>query len=263
MLTWSIGLVSIALGIAYMSLGVLACFEVLVDRKVLGVSQFGLGFALMASSCGPHHLLHGRHALAGLDVSATIALATVIGVPCGLVFVALRIEAMFGGRGDRFVIGTPNWLAVAPIGFLLGAGMIVGAEVTAPGFHLDLWSFVALPNLVVTVTYALVGWPLIRTQFRRRSEVGGWSLSGLALAGIFPTCALTHLTYALSAGGDVHTGIVDLWGVPASLYFLWVVRALYRDAIVDWNRRPVAGVRGRAPRPSPWSGETIATDPLP
>ena len=261
-MSWFVGLVSIALGAAYISLGVLACFEVVVDRKVLGVSQFGLGFALMASSCGPHHLLHGRHALSGLDVSTSIALATLIGLPCGVAFVALRIEAMFGGRGDRFIGGTPNVLAAAPIAFLLAAGMIVGAEVTAPGFHLDLWSLAVLPNLFVAVTYSLVSWPLIRTQFRRRPEIGGWSLSGLALSGIFPTCALTHLTYALSASGDVHTRIVDLWGVPASLYFLWVVRALYHDAIVDWNRRPIAGVRGRAPRPSPWSSDAVVADPL-
>jgi hypothetical protein len=245
-----IGSLGIGLGFAYIALGVLAVYELLLERRSLGVSRFGLGFALMASSCGPHHVLHGHHVQMGLDTSPVLAIATLIGLPAGLTFVVLRVEALLGGRGDRFIVGTPTWLIAAPIVFFIAAGALANAAIRSGGAF--EWRVTTAPNLFVTVTYSLVGWPLLRTQIRRRPEAGGWSLSGLALAAIFPTCALMHLTYALGAAGDSHTTIVDLWGVPASMYFLWVVQALYHDAIADWNRRPIVGMSRRTRRPSPW-----------
>ena len=35
---------------------------------------------------------------------------------------------------------------------------------------------------------------------------------------------------------DPHITVIDWLSVPSAVYFLWVVRALYRDAISDWNR---------------------------
>lgn len=245
-----IGVASIGLGFAYLALAAIAIHEVIQDHKTLGVSRFGIGYVLMASSCGPHHVIHGHHALMGTDAGMTVAVATLLGLPPGLTFVRFRIEAAFGGRGDRFVRGTPTWLVVVPIVFLLAAGVIIG-QVVSSG-PVNPWSITTMTNSFVAVTYSLVGWPLLRTQFRRRASMGGWSVSGLSLAAIFPTCALMHLSYAFAAAGDVHSKIVDIWGVPASLYFLAVVRALYRDAIVDWNRRPVVGTIRPALRASPW-----------
>src|SRR5690606_15819575 len=115
-----------------------------------------------------------------------------------------------------------------------GAGAMLA--LAADGLRASqLTSVTFLANGFVSVTYALVGWPLLRTQMRRRVVGGGWSVAGISLATIFPTCAVSHLVYALTADGDLHTAVVDVWGVPASIYFLWVVRALYRDAISDWN----------------------------
>lgn len=251
---WAIGLCSVVLGIAYLGLGVLGASEVAMERKTLGVSRFGLAFAFMAASCGPHHLLHGKHVLAGMDADAAVAVITILGMPAGLVFVLLRVEAFAGGRGDRFISGTPTWLMIAPGVFLTAVGMIVGGSLALGDRTVDLVSPLVLSNLYVTVTYSLVAWPLVRTQLRRHHETGGWSLSGLALSGIFPTCASAHLVYALRADGDWHMTVVGLIGVPASIYFLWVVRALYRNSIVDWNRRPVVGASRPAQRPSPWVG---------
>jgi hypothetical protein len=247
-----IGVVSAVLGLAYLALGVIAAFEVVESHKTYGVSRFGLGYILMATSCGPHHLLHASHVFQGQDISGSVAIATLIGLPSGVIFVGLRVEAMLGGRGDRFVSGTPNWLIGLPLAALVLLGALIAWSIQ-DGFGWDrAFTVTFAANAFVTVTYALVGWPLLRTQVRRRPERGGWSVAGLSLATIFPTCAIAHLVYAMSATGDTHTRIVDLWGIPASVYFLWVVRALYREAIVDWNARPVVGHRRLTPRHAPW-----------
>jgi hypothetical protein len=41
--------------------------------------------------------------------------------------------------------------------------------------------------------------------------------------------------------------------VPASAYFLWVVHRLYRQSVIDWNRRPIVGAPRQAPRAAPWA----------
>ena len=245
------GVASIGLGLVYCSLGLIAVIEVLRDYRTRGVSKFGLAFAGMAASCGPHHIIHGVHAIDGYDTNALMFLSVIVGLPPAI-FVVLRIEAMLGGRGDRFIPGTPAWLMAAPLAFSTAAGLLVGAALFRIGQgHPVTWS-AFLPNAFVVVTYSAVGVLLLRTQLRRRGGFGGWSLSGVALGGIFPTCALTHLVYALTARGDGHIAPADLFGVPASAYFLLVVHGLYREAIVDWNRRPIIGSARRAARPGPW-----------
>jgi PAS domain S-box-containing protein len=66
-----------------------------------------------------------------------------------------------------------------------------------------------------------------------------------------PTCAAMHGVYALYAlsgryGPDVHGLGIDSLAVPAGVYFLWVVYALYRGTFVDWNGSPL---RARDTRP--------------
>ena len=53
-----------------------------------------------------------------------------------------------------------------------------------------------LPSLALALAFAVVGGYLVRAQVARGGTTG-WSLSGLALAAIFPTCALMHLTLGL------------------------------------------------------------------
>lgn len=276
------GVVNLVLGAVYLGLGVLAVWEVAIERRVLGISRFGLAFALMAATCGPHHFVHGWHALRSGHDTVEAMVASLIGVPAGLAFLALRVEAALGRRGDRFVRGVPTWLAAAPVLFATAGGALatsallrgIGEISTATSHHgtgsrvggpsawsLPWWG--ALANVAVALSYSFVGWPLLRTQVRRHHDLGGWSLSGLSLSAIFPTCALMHLTMGLTAWTDgpaSHHGllgdvgaVIDLVGVPTSIAFLWVVRALHRDAIDDWNRRPTVGTARRAPRPSPWA----------
>ena len=54
----------------------------------------------------------------------------------------------------------------------------------------------------------------------RRPVLGGWSLSGVAMAGGFSTCGVTHLVAGLISAPDFHTPALDDLGVPASLFFL-------------------------------------------
>jgi hypothetical protein len=83
--------------------------------------------------------------------------------------------------------------------------------------------------------------------------MGGWSVSGLCLSAIFPTCALMHAvwaSYAISGQyhHDVHGFVIDWLSVPGGLYFLWVVRSLYRDALHDWNEGSRRGCAGGGAR---------------
>jgi hypothetical protein len=100
------------------------------------------------------------------------------------------------------------------------------------------------PNILLVGIYSMIGYFLIRTQVANRRPLGGWSVSGLALALIFPTCAVMHAVYAyyaLTRGYPIALGgaAIDWLAVPAGLYFLWVVHALYRGEFLDWNRTRV------------------------
>jgi len=192
-------------------------------------------------------------------------------LPAGATFVWLRLEAMFGGRGDRTVAVTPQWPLLLAVTLFLVVGALAGWSLLTPGLPddavctapvprdaaaggLDFGLFVLLTNLCVTVAYAMVGWYLFDTQVRRYVASKVWSLSGLSLAAVFPTCAFMHLIHAFSIGPHSATLPFDLLGVPASIYFLWVVRQVHRDSVVDWNRRPLVGVAAPTDRSSPWSG---------
>lgn len=280
MMSLVIGLTNLAIGLAYAGLGLLSAWEAISLHRYRGWSRFGLGFSLMAASCGPHHLAHGWHVLQGGTVSWPMFAATVIGLPAGLIFVLLRIEAMCGGQGDRWITAPPD-RAVLLVGFLTivagglaamtfaqsGAGFsyqflctsagAAAAAAAAPGAGFDVASVSFVANVFVTITYGMVGWYLADRQVRRHLTTAGWSLSGVALTGVFFTCALMHLVVA-TAQGSSSMLVFDLIGVPASVYFLWVVKRLHNDSVMDWNRRPLVGAAAAPARPSPWSGKSAA-----
>lgn len=71
---------------------------------------------------------------------------------------------------------------------------------------------------------------------------------------VFTTCAAMHAVYALYTldgryAVDVHGLAVDWFAVPAGLYFLWVVHALYRGTFKDWNGSPLRARAPAAPHP--------------
>src|SRR4029079_8529939 len=120
--------------------------------KHFGFSHFGMAWIAMAFTCGPHHLEHAFHIAASskgglFRVVSTVGMichplsaasparfalnfgggngrgsggaldlvVVLVGVPAGVIWFLLRVEALRGGRGDRFVSGTPTWVAALPI----------------------------------------------------------------------------------------------------------------------------------------------------
>jgi hypothetical protein len=269
-----IGLSNLAIGLAYAGLGVLAAWETISLHRYRGWSRFGIGFLLMAASCGPHHLVHGWHVLQGERISWQMLAVTLIGLPAGLIFILLRLETIWGGQGDRLIAASADRVAMLAGGFAMVAGLLAagvfaepGAEAlfqfvctstgvvarpTAPQTALDFTSITFVSNMFVTVTYGMVGWYLADCQVRRFLANGIWSLSGVALAGVFFTCAQMHLIDATTPGGGLMP-FFDLIGIPASVYFLWVVKLVHNDSVTDWNRRPLVGAAAAPARPSPWS----------
>ena len=276
MMSLFIGLSNLLLGIAYAGLGTLSAWETISLHRYRGWSRFGVGFSMMAASCGPHHFVHGWHVLQGESISTPMLAATLIGLPAGLIFVLLRFETVLGGQGDRWVSTSPHQ-AVLLVGVItLIAGWLGGSAfaepeanvpfqilctptgivVRATGNGIDIASVTFIANIFVTVTYGMVGWYLADTQVRRRLTNGTWSLSGVSLTGVFFTCALMHIVDATTRGSPLIL-VFDLIGIPASIYFLWVVKRLHNDSVMDWNRRPLVGAAAAPARPSPWSGESL------
>lgn len=231
--------VNIVLGLAYIGIGAVTAIEMGRDRRTYGFSHFGMAFLFVAWTCGPHHLDHGIHAALGDARGGPLdAITAIAGLPVGVVWLALRLEAFLGGRGDRFIGGTPWWVAVAPpvAGVYLTA-LVAAALRVEGGFAPDRLS---IANAVLVVVYLAIAWALLRAQLRNRTPMGGWSLSGLSLSGIFATCALMHGALALYRvrgiyDADIHGLAIAGLAVPAGLYFLGVVRGLYRESLDDWN----------------------------
>jgi hypothetical protein len=246
------GGMSLLLGVAYTALGVITAVELVRDRRTRGFSHFGAAFAVMAFTCGPHHLAHGTHvAFEGLASPGTVTAAVLIGMPAAFTWVGLRIEAAFGGRGERVVAGTPWWVHGGAFALAFASGAIVGLAVRAGGDNLVHGG----PSVILGVNYAIVGLLMARTQVARRERSGVWSISGLSLATIFATCALVHLTMASTGPVDVHIFTIDLVGVPASCWFLYVTWRLHRASMADWNRRPLVGRAASTRRRSPWAAK--------
>jgi hypothetical protein len=274
MMSLVIGLSNLAIGLAYAGLGLLSAWEAISLHRYRGWSRFGIGFSLMAASCAPHHLVHGWCVLQGESVSWPMFAATLIGLPAGLIFVLLRFETMWGGQGERMVAASPHRMVLLGGAFTIVAGWLAAwafaqpgaddpflvlctslglvAPATAPGARIDLASITFLANAFVAVTYGMVGWYLADHQVRRHLRSGAWSLSGVALTGVFFTCAQMHLIDATTRGNGLML-IFDLIGIPASVYFLRVVKQVHSDSVLDWNRRPLVGAAAAPARPSPWS----------
>lgn len=256
-MTFTLAALNAGLGLVYLVLGVVFLIDIRRGRRTMGFSHLGTGMVAMAFTCGPHHLEHGLHlALAGRQAGPLEVLALVVGLPPAALWAALRIEALAGGRGDRFVAGTPRWLAALPLvsaGYLVAMVAVLLLRVgEGASFGPRL-----VPNVVLVWMYGTIGFYLLRTQRANRGPLGGWSVSGLSVTGLFSTCAVMHaawLTYAVVGTYDVEGhGLIVAWlSVPAALYFLWVVRALWLGTVSDWNHTATGlAHEGRAEEPSP------------
>jgi hypothetical protein len=244
--------VSILLGTVYTSYGILTVIDLSRGWRRYGLSHFGLAWIAMAFTCGPHHLDHGLHlALTGRSAGAWELVAVVIGIPAGVAWFLLRLEALAGGRGDRIVSGLPVWLRAIPYLAVVYVVALTGGltAVLAGDFEFPPTT---PNNLLLVVLYVMIGWYLLRTQLANFARTRLWSVSGIALTIVFPTCALMHLAWAayLMSGHyaiDWHGFMIDWLSVPAAFYFLWVVRGLHLGLVRDWNQATTGVVTERVP----------------
>jgi hypothetical protein len=248
----SIAIANLVLGAVYTCYGVMTIVDLKRGWRTMGFSHFGLAWIAMAFTCGPHHLEHGAHvAIAGRDGGPLDLVAVLVGFPAGVAWFLLRVEALRGGRGDRFISGTPRWVGALPVLSTVYLGVLGAATVVVlrNGAHLGPR---LTPNILLLAVYGLIGYYLLRTQLGNRAPLGGWSVSGLALTLVFPTCALMHAVFAVYATAgrydvDWHGLVIDWLSVPAAIYFVWVVRSLYLSAFADWNQ----GAEGVRPQLAP------------
>jgi hypothetical protein len=256
----AVGAANILLGLVYTGYGTMTAAEMIRNRRTMGFSHFGAAWIAMAFTCGPHHWIHGVHvAFEGRSGGTLDLIAVLFGLPAGAIWFLLRVEAFRGGRGDRFWPGTPVWVYLLPILAAVYATALVSAALQTGPLDADELPR-ALPNLLLVAIYCAIGWFLARTQIANRRPLGGWSVSGLALAIVFPTCAAMHAVYAhYMLSGDYHADLhglgIDWLAVPAGLYFLWVVYALYRGTFRDWNGSPLHGKR-TSTEPEPLAART-------
>jgi hypothetical protein len=243
----AVAVVNLVLGAVYTGYGVMTLIDMKRGWRTMGFSHFGAAWVLMAFTCGPHHLDHGFHALFSRGAAGGLDLwAVAIGMPAGIAWFLLRLEAFGGGRGDRFLSGTPGWVKALPT----LAGAYAAALVAGSIYALRdgaRYSSLLPPSATLLILYATIGYFLLRTQLRTRESEGGFSVSGLTLGIVFPTCGLMHAMHAVYASAGVYAVdrtqlTIDWLSIPAAIYFLWVVRGLYIDSLQDWNtwdRTPV------------------------
>lgn len=242
-LAYTVALLNTVLGTVYTCYGLITIVDMKRGWKTNGFSHFGAAWVAMAFTCGPHHLDHGLHGFLSGRAGGWLDLLTIaVGFPAGVLWFLLRVEAMFGGRGDRHVTGTPVWLELLPAVF---AGY--SAAVVAAAIHLSSTSSVFVPritpNLCLVALYSAVGVVLLRNQIRNHRVTGGWSASGLSLSMVMYTCAVMHGVFAVYANSGVydldwHGLVIDILAVPAACYFLWVTVSLTQGWMHDWNDAP-------------------------
>ena len=140
------GILALVTGLAYTALGAVTAYE-LIRHRARGFSHFGLAFLVMAATCGPHHLAHAyRHLIAGEAAHGPHVAALTLGLAPAVIFIALRVEALFGGRGDRLLVRTPWWLQGLPVLMAAAAGATLWEGLRHADAHgVDLRALI--PNL--------------------------------------------------------------------------------------------------------------------
>lgn len=239
-MTLAVGLANLVLGTVYTCYGLMTAYEMRHGANDRASRHFGMAWLAMAFTCGPHHLDHAAHLLlAGRPGTGLELLTLAVGFPAGVTWFALRVEAMFGGSGDRVVDGRSRGVALLPLAGAIYAVSTVGAA-SALATGRGSFDLRVTPNLALVALYAAIGTVLAATQLRNHAAVGSWSLSGVSLSAVMFTCAVMHLAYAAQGQAaafalDVHGLTIAVFAVPAAAYFLWVVAALHRGQLRDWS----------------------------
>jgi hypothetical protein len=245
---------NLVLGTVYTSYGLMTIVDLKRGWRRHGFSHFGVAWLAMAFTCGPHHLDHGLHVLLSGRAGGWLDLLTITAAfPVGVLWFLLRVEALFGGRGDRAIGGTPVWLEAFPS---VSAGYVAVVVASTAWILVGVDRFLprTWPNVLLVVLYSAIGVLLLRTQLRNHAVTDEWSVSGLSLGLVMISCAVMHAVFVAYASAgrydlDIHGLAIDTVGVPAAAYFLWVTWMLYRGWLRDWNEagddapEPVTGTR--------------------
>lgn len=236
----AVGVINIVIGLVYTSYGLMTVADLRRNWSERGASHFGFAWIAMAFTCGPHHLEHGLHVLAYDRSGGPLDLAAItVGLPAGVIWFLLRLEAQAGGRGDRTITGSPAWIEALPTLFgVYVVALTTGIVTTMSGAA--TFDSRLLANLMLVGLYNGISYVLLRTQLLNHLTLGTWSVSGLSLTLVFTTCAAMHGVWTVygSTGRydiDAHLFTIDVLAVPAAVYFLWVVGSLYRGTLQDWT----------------------------
>lgn len=243
------GIVSLALGVAYIiGVGGLSFLDVIAGWRV-GIREvhflfpdaaglfarlrlwsealwahtewFGFALAGMAVSCGPHHFHQGLHILIdGQMMTSTEFGGLLFALPFGVAWLAFRTNALFGGSGDLHAKGWPGLLVVGL--FSLAVEMTLVVVLSASG---SSWSVDLIVQITLAFLYLWIGYFLWIGQVGIHETTGQWSLAGLSLAMVFPTCAVLHASYGLNVAAgryesDIHFLAIDGLGIPMACWFL-------------------------------------------
>lgn len=233
-----VGVLNLVLGTVYTTYGFMAMNDLRRGVATRGELHFGRAWVAMAFTCGPHHFDHGLHILSGDRIGGFgDAVAVIAGLPAGVTWFLLRVEAFRGGRGDRWIAGEPRWVRALPALGAAYAVVMLAAAARLLSKDASLRPVLA-PNLWLVVLYLMIGWYLAKTQLAAHREIGAWSLSGLSLTVVFPTCAVMHASWVVYAAAGLyeiphHLLTIDWIAVPSALYFVWVVRSLYRGELIE------------------------------
>lgn len=234
------GVLNLVLGVVYLAYGVMTWVELRRGWASNGPSHFGLAWMFMTTTCGPHHLDHGLHLVRDGYGTALDLGVTALGFPAATVWFLLRVEALRGGEGDRWLRSGHGGVAALPVlssmyVVVLG-GLVATTLVTG---RLD-WVPSTSANVMILAFYGAIAWMLLRSQLVNHRLEHRWSLSGLSLTLVFATCAIMHGVHALNVNTgrypyQGHLVVTDLLAVPAAVYFLWVVWRLSSGQVDDWN----------------------------
>ena len=88
----------------------------------------------------------------------------IVGLPVGVLWLYLRVEAFAGGRGDRFLPGTPAWLRAVPAASCAYVAGVVTAAVVITGSRFVLTPMGGV-NAVLVAIWAITSpdalfWPI-------------------------------------------------------------------------------------------------------
>ena len=255
MIAIAAGVVAVLTALLYAMLGVLSAVETIRHRRRRSARLLGAAFFLVAGIFAPLHAATGVRLL-GDDrgLAGPMLFAQVVALLPLAVFAGLRLEALTGERAERTVRTVPITVSAVPaLAAFVGGAIAWGALISTERPELDPRTVALAPALLVVGV--LVGVLVTSVQEGRRRERGGWSLSALSFALIFPGAGYAQGMAVITQPPEGPLLVLQLAALPGALVLLFVVRRLYNRARLA-TPKPLVGPAARSVRRSPWVSAT-------